>query len=70
MCLKVIIQSHYTLGIMIYTSLSYFMFVLLQASVITVCSRNMMHKWCVEQQENGGAPELVLDRSYKFQGGL
>ena len=42
-----------------------------QPSVITVCSGNMMHKWCVElPEEEGGAPQLVLDRSYKFQGGL
>ena len=30
----------------------------------------MMHRWCVEQGEEQEAPELVLDRSYKFQGGL
>ena len=30
----------------------------------------MMHKWCVEQSEDQDTPELVLDRSYKFQGGL
>ena len=46
------------------------MCVVLQASLITVCGSNMMHKWCLEQQEGDTAPELVLDRSYKFQGGL
>ena len=42
----------------------------LQPSVITVGSNNMMYKWCVEHSVKGGAPQLVLDRSYKFQGGL
>lgn len=41
-----------------------------EPSLITVCNNNMMYKWSVEHPEGGGAPQLVLDRSYKFQGGL
>jgi lethal(2) giant larvae protein len=41
-----------------------------EPALITVCGGNMMHRWCLEQGEGQDAPELVLDRSYKFQGGL
>ena len=42
-----------------------------QPSVITVCSNNMMYKWCMVQPETEDKPlQLVLDRAYKFQGGL
>ncbi|CAI8051354.1 LLGL scribble cell polarity complex component 2 [Geodia barretti] len=41
-----------------------------EPALITVCGGNMMYRWCLEQGERQDAPELVLDRSYKFQGGL
>ena len=45
-------------------------FSVVQPALITVCGGNMMYRWCMEQEEGQEAPELVLDRSYKFQGGL
>lgn len=41
---------------------------LIQASVITVSSNNIMHKWSL--MDNEGNSRLVLKRTYKFQGGL
>lgn len=40
----------------------------IQASVITVSSNNIMHKWSL--LDNEGNSRLVLKRTYKFQGGL
>jgi len=39
-----------------------------EASVITVSSNNIMHKWSL--LDNEGNSRLVLKRTYKFQGGL
>ena len=40
----------------------------LQPSIITVCSNNILNKWRIEEED--GRTQLVLKRTYKFQGGL
>lgn len=39
-----------------------------QASLITVCANNILHKWSL--LDNEGTSHLVHMRTYKFQGGL